>query len=73
MCSSDLFDVYAGVELKRLNSALPKATLRFGIENLFDKAYVDPTTREAITSPISYTNPLLEPGRNFKISLTGAF
>lgn len=68
-----VFDVYAGVELKRLNSALPKATLRFGIENLFDKAYVDPTTREAITSPISYTNPLLEPGRNFKISLTGAF
>ncbi len=68
-----VLDLYAGVDLKKFNPSLPGATLRFGIENVFDKAYVDPGTRELITSPVSHTNPLLEPGRNFKISITSKF
>lgn len=68
-----VFNLYAGLDLHRLNPSYPKATLRIGIENLFDKAYADATTREAIAAPVSYTNPLLEPGRNLKISLTTQF
>ncbi len=66
-------NLYGSVGLNKLNPSWPKATLRFGIENLFDKTYVNATTREAIASPVSYTNPLVEPGRNFKISLNTEF
>ena len=68
-----VLDLYAGFDLKKFDPSLPAATLRFGIENVFDKAYVDPTTREVISSPVSLTNPLVEPGRNFKISITSKF
>lgn len=68
-----VLNLYVGMDLNKFNPSLPKATLRFGIENVFDKAYVDPATREVISSPTSLTNPLLEPGRNFKISITRKF
>ncbi len=68
-----VYDVYAGVELKKFLPQFDKTTLRLGIENIFDKAYVDATTYESITSYQSLSNPLLEPGRNFKISLTTRF
>lgn len=66
-------NLYGSVDLKKLNPSWPKSTLRFGIANLFDKTYVNATTREATTSVVSYTNPLVEPGRNFKISLNTEF
>lgn len=68
-----VYDVYAGVELKKFLPEFNKTTLRLGIENIFNKAYVDATTYESITSYQSLSNPLLEPGRNFKISLTTRF
>ncbi len=69
-----VLDVYAGMKLDQLHSELPKNTmLRVGIENLLDETYVNPTTREAITSANSYTNPLIEPGRNVKVSVTSKF
>lgn len=66
-------NLYGSVDLKKLNPAWPKSTLRFGIENLFDKTHVNGTTREAVASAVSHTNPLVEPGRNFKISLNTEF
>lgn len=72
-------DVYAGWNLKRLHGALAKTTLRLGIENLFNKAYVNPTTYMAMRNgrgqplPTTYTNPLVEPGRNVKLMLTSTF
>lgn len=68
-----VYDLYAGVELRKMFDYFDKTTLRFGIENIFNKKYVDATTREDISSPKSLSNPLLEPGRNFKISLTTRF
>lgn len=68
-----VYDVYAGIELKKIFNYFDKTTLRFGIENIFNKKYVDATTREDIRSPKSLSNPLLEPGRNFKISLATRF
>lgn len=68
-----VYDLYAGVELKKFFPQYDKTTLRFGIENIFDKTYVDATTHESITSYQSLSNPLLEPGRNFKIALTTRF
>jgi hemoglobin/transferrin/lactoferrin receptor protein len=73
MSGYGVLNLYVGVDLHKLNPSYPKATLRMGIENLLDKAYADATTREAVAAPVSYTNPLLEPGRNFKISLTTQF
>ncbi|MDY0327925.1 MAG: TonB-dependent receptor [Arcobacteraceae bacterium] len=68
-----VYDVYAGVELKKFLPEFNKTTIRLGVENIFNKAYVDATTYESITSYQSLSNPLLEPGRNFKISLTTRF
>ena len=69
-----VLDLYAGAKLSQFSSDLPKNTmLRVGIENVFDETYVNPTTREAITSANSYTNPLIEPGRNVKVSVTSKF
>ncbi len=68
-----VYDIYAGVELKSFLDNFQNTTLRFGVENIFDKKYVDATTQENIQSPISLSNPLLEPGRNFKIALTTRF
>ncbi len=71
--SYTVFDIYAGVELGQFSSALSKSTLRLGIENIFDREYRDATTQEKISSPISDSNPLIEPGRNFKFALTSRF
>lgn len=68
-----VYDIYAGMEMKYLIPSLDKTTFRVGIENLFDKVYRDATTQEAITSAISDTNPLIEPGRNFKFAFTTRF
>jgi len=71
--SYTVFDLYAGVELKPFVPSLSKSTFRFGIENVFDRNYRDATTQEAITSGVSDSNPLIEPGRNFKFALTSRF
>ncbi len=68
-----VYDMYAGVELKKFTTLFKKSTLRFGIENIFDKTYRDATTHESLGSYESLSNPLVEPGRNFKISLTSRF
>ncbi len=68
-----VYDLYAGVELKKFLDNFENTTLRFGVENIFDKKYVDASTQESINSYRSLSNPLLEPGRNFKISLTTRF
>lgn len=68
-----VYDLYAGVELNKFLDYFDKTTLRFGVENIFDKKYVDATTQENINVAKSLSNPLLEPGRNFKVSLTTRF
>jgi hemoglobin/transferrin/lactoferrin receptor protein len=47
--------------------------LTVGIENLTDKAYRLPASRELVGFPILNTNPLLEPGRSLTINLTAEF
>ncbi len=68
-----VFDLYAGVDLWRLAGNLPEMQLTFGLENIFDKAYRQPTTIEAINFPQSITNPLLEPGRAVSVTLRSRF
>ena len=50
-----------------------KFSLNFGIENIFNKKYASPVVPEAINYPVSPTNPLLNPGRNFKIGFKANF
>ncbi|MGO2356348.1 MAG: TonB-dependent receptor [Marinomonas foliarum] len=69
-----VFNLYAGLTLSSVfGQGAPPTIVRFGIENLFDKSYRLPTTPEDIKYPESKTNPLVEPGRNFKISLNVGF
>lgn len=60
-----------GIDLARVGSSLKGYRLTMGIENLFDKAYVNPVVQQNIAFPLSNTNPLLEPGRSFFINFTG--
>lgn len=65
-----IFNVYAGLDLQEaISRDLPNATLRLALENVFDERYRLATTPEDIRFPVSPTNPLIEPGRNFKIAL----
>lgn len=66
-------NLYAGIDLKKAMPNLPGYRLSIGIENLFDRAYRQPTTVEDVRFPVSNTNPLLEPGRSVFITLTSQF
>lgn len=48
-------------------------SLNFGIENIFDKAYSPSLSYELISQPRSASNPLLNPGRNFKLGFKASF
>lgn len=60
-------DIYADIKLNKFFSGADDMYLTVGIDNLFDKKGVNPTTYEDIKNPISKTNPLLEPGRSFYV------
>jgi hemoglobin/transferrin/lactoferrin receptor protein len=68
-----VLNLYAGFDLWKLSADLPKMRLIVGVENVFDKTYRQPTTVENIRFARSNTNPLLEPGRAFSISLNSVF
>lgn len=65
--------LYGGTDLARWSSMLKSYRLTVGIENLTDEAYVNPVTRELIGFPVTFTNPVLEPGRSLTINLTAGF
>jgi len=67
------FSLYGGMELAHLSPMLKSYRLTVGIDNLTDKAYVNPATRELIGFPVSRTNPVLEPGRSLTINITALF
>jgi hemoglobin/transferrin/lactoferrin receptor protein len=68
-----MLNLYAGFDLWKLFANMPKMRLIVGVENVFDKAYRQPTTVENIRFARSNTNSLLEPGRAFSISLNSVF
>lgn len=69
-----VYNLYAGMNPGVLfGKNLKDTELRFGIENLFDTSYVMPTVPESISYAQSKTNPLVQPGRNFKVGLTVGF
>ena len=65
-------NLYLGKELNNI-AGFKKFNLNFGIENIFNKKYASPVVPEAINYPVSPTNPLLNPGRNFKIGFKANF
>ena len=67
------FSLYGGTDLGRFRPALKSYRLTVGIENLTDKTYRLPASRELVGFPVSNTNPLLEPGRSLTINLTAEF
>lgn len=58
-------DIYADIKLGSFIDNAKDMFLTVGIDNIFDKKGVNPTTYEDLSYPRSITNPLLEPGRNF--------
>lgn len=65
-------NLYAGLDLGK-TAGFKKVSLNFGVENIFDKKYSMPTVPESIKHPISKTNPLNQPGRNFQLGFTAHF
>ena len=47
--------------------------LNFAVENIFNKKYTIPLSWEDKDYPVSLTNPLLNPGRNFKVGFKASF
>jgi hemoglobin/transferrin/lactoferrin receptor protein len=68
-----VLNFYAGADLGRLQPRLKAYRVTLGVENLTDKAYVSPVTRELIAFPVTFTNPLIEPGRSFSVNFTAGF
>jgi outer membrane receptor protein involved in Fe transport len=68
-----VYSIYSGFDLSRFQPALKAYRLVVGIDNLTDKAYVNPTTKELIGFPQTSRNPLLEPGRSLTINITAGF
>ncbi len=68
-----VFGLYAGGDLARFGKAFAPYRLTIGVDNITDKQYVNPVTRELVGFPVSPTNPLIEPGRSLTINLTAAF
>ena len=68
-----MFSIYGGIDLGRFQPLLKSYRLTVGVDNLTDKAYRSPVTKELIGFPVTFTNPLLEPGRSLTINLTAGF
>lgn len=68
-----VFGIYGGLDLARWEPRLKSYRLIVGIDNLTDKAYRSPSTRELIGFPRSPTNPVLEPGRSLTINVVAGF
>jgi len=68
-----VFSLYSGTDLGRFRPELKAYRLTVGVENLTDKAYRLPASRELVGFPVLDTNPLLEPGRSLTINLTAEF
>ena len=69
-----LFDVYGGVQLDNLFGAQWRGwKLIAGVENLFDRKGQNPAVSEDVAFARNYTNPLIEPGRNFVIKLSSDY
>lgn len=62
--SYGMTDLYADIKLNRFIPGAKDMYLTVGVDNVFDKRGVNPTTYEDIKHNITKTNPLLEPGRN---------
>lgn len=69
----EVFSLYGGIDLGRYQPMLTSYRLTIGIDNLTNKAYRSPATKESLGFPRSYTNPLLEPGRSLSINITAGF
>jgi hemoglobin/transferrin/lactoferrin receptor protein len=69
----DVFSIYSGIDLGRFRPGLKAYRMVIGIDNLTDKAYVNPVTKELIGFPQTSRNPLLEPGRSLTINFTAGF
>lgn len=65
-------NLYFGKSFGKLG-ILKDFSLNFGIENIFDKEYSPSLSYELISQPRSATNPLLNPGRNFKLGFKASF
>jgi hemoglobin/transferrin/lactoferrin receptor protein len=68
-----VLNLYGGFSLRKISTALPDMELRMAVENILDKTYRSPVTPENISYDESLTNPLLEPGRCFSVSLKSRF
>ncbi|GHT89773.1 hypothetical protein AGMMS49545_00970 [Betaproteobacteria bacterium] len=69
-----LFDVYGGVKLDGVFGASWRGwKLIAGVENLFDRKGQNPAISEDIAFARSYTNPLIEPGRNLIVKLSSDY
>ena len=65
--------LFATLQLGTLISpVLGDTRLTLGLENIFDKAYIDASTWQCLIPPSKY-NPLINPGRNFNVKMTHTF
>jgi outer membrane receptor protein involved in Fe transport len=69
----EVFSIYGGLDLGRYQPWLKSYRLTAGIDNLTNKAYRSPVTKESLGFPRSFTNPVLEPGRSLSINFTAGF
>lgn len=69
----EVFSLYGGIDLSRFQPMLKSYRLTVGIDNLTDKLYRSPATREIAGFPRTFTNPLVEPGRSLSINITAGF
>jgi hemoglobin/transferrin/lactoferrin receptor protein len=69
----EVYGLYGGVDLGRFQPRLKSYRLTVGVENLTDKAYRNPVSKELIGFPSTFTNPLLEPGRSLTVNLSAGF
>ena len=62
-------DIYAGLKLGAFKSYMKDMELIFGVSNLFNTIGRNPVTVGAVNAlyPLSVTNPLVEPARNFTL------
>jgi hemoglobin/transferrin/lactoferrin receptor protein len=66
--------LYATVQLGKLVSpSLGDTRLTLGLENIFNRPYIDAATFANVAFPQSMTNPLLEEGRNYTAKLIHTF
>jgi hemoglobin/transferrin/lactoferrin receptor protein len=69
----EVFSLYSGIDLARFQPALKAYRLVVGVDNLTDKTYVNPVSKELVGFPRTNKNPLVEPGRSLTINITAGF